>query len=53
MANIIGVSFFTFAIFVAWFLGAAMANDGACAIAAFHYQPFKFVEQLLLLCWLV
>ena len=53
MATIIALPLFILAMLFAWFLGASMANDGACAAIAFHSQPFKFVEQLLLLCRVV
>ena len=53
MANIIGVSFFTLAMFVAWFLAAVMANDGACTFVTTHPPVVRVVEQFLMLCWLV
>lgn len=53
MANIIGVSFFTLAMLFALFLGASMANDGACAFVTTHPPIVRAVEQFLMLCWLV
>lgn len=50
MANYIGVPFFIAAMIVAWVIGSAMVNDGACAVAEGHPAVIRAVEQFLMLC---
>lgn len=40
------------AFLIAWIIATAIANDPACNAVAHHNQPLKFIEQLLLFCWL-
>ena len=50
MANIIGVPFFILVMILAWVIGAAMVNDGACDVVTTHPAVFRVVEEFLMLC---
>lgn len=39
-------------ILIAWIIAAAVANDPACATVSNHIQPIKFIEELLMICWI-
>ena len=44
---------FIVGLIAAWVMGAAIANDAACAATATHPLVVRFIERLIFLCGFV
>ena len=53
LEKVIGIPIFVMGMILAWVIGAATVNDGACAVVTTHPAVFRVVEEFLMLCWLV